>query len=211
MHTVFSIEWARIEPAKGTYDEKEMEHYRNVLKYCYKKCIKPIVTMHHFSSPKWLISQGGWENEATIQAFANYCSYVVCKLGCLLEYVCTINEANIGLQLAAIIRDYRKQMNSNAQLGTNVDLINPTFLSPRSEAGDKLIMRAHEAARDAMKAINPDLKVGVTLSLHDFQTIEGGEEIAAELWEQEFLHYIPYIKNDDFLGGAELYPKSRRT
>ena len=218
----FSIEWARIEPAKGTFDDKEIEHYREMLEYCHKKGVKPIVTMHHFSSPKWLISQGGWEDENTIEAFANYCSYVVRNLGDLFEYVCTINEANMGLQLAAIIRDYMKQMNADVQVGVNIDSLNPmqekmkammmevakvfgtpqanTFLSQRTEEGDKLIMRAHEAARDAMKAIRPELKVGVTLSLHDFQPLEGGEELAAKEWDEEFLHYLPYMKKDDFFG-----------
>ena len=218
----FSIEWARIEPTKGNYDTKEIAHYREELEYCHKKGVTPIVTMHHFSSPKWLISDGGWENEATIEAFANYCSYVVRELGDLLVHVCTINEANMGLQLAAIIRDYMKQMNADVQVGVDIDSINPmqekmksmmvetaqvfgtpqanTFLSMRTDEGDKLIMRAHEAAREAMKAIRPELKVGVTLSLHDYQPLEGGEEMAAKEWEEEFTHYIPYIEKDDFFG-----------
>ena len=56
----FSIEWARIEPTRGHFDKKEIEHYRDVLKCCYEYNVIPIVTLHHFSSPKWLISEGGW-------------------------------------------------------------------------------------------------------------------------------------------------------
>ena len=43
--------------------------------------MEPIVTMHHFTSPKWLIEQGGWENPETVEKFAAYCSYVVQQLG----------------------------------------------------------------------------------------------------------------------------------
>ena len=67
----FSIEWARIEPEKGRFDEKEIKHYENVLKCCREHNITPVVTMHHFFSPKWLISEGGWESEITIQYFAD--------------------------------------------------------------------------------------------------------------------------------------------
>ena len=88
----FSIEWARIEPDKGQFDEHEIAHYKNVLKCCQAHNITPVVTMHHFSSPKWLISEGGWESETTIQHFADYCRYVVSKLGNLMEYVCTITK-----------------------------------------------------------------------------------------------------------------------
>ena len=169
----FSIEWARIEPVKGIYDEDEIRHYKKVLQCCHDNGITPIVTMHHFSSPKWLISEGGWENEDTVQYFADYCRYVIKRLGSQMEYVCTINEANMGLQIAAVAKDMMRKMGVNPQVGMNFNLseefkkrrgneaavfgLKPdrpvnTFLSMRTEKGDLLIMRAHEAARDAMKA-----------------------------------------------------------
>jgi beta-glucosidase len=54
----FSIEWARIQPDKDTFDQKEIYHYRDMISYCREKGVSPIVTMHHFSSPKWLIQEG---------------------------------------------------------------------------------------------------------------------------------------------------------
>ena len=56
----FSIEWARIEPEEGIFDDNEIEHYRDVIACCRKYGIEPMVTLHHFSSPKWIISKGGW-------------------------------------------------------------------------------------------------------------------------------------------------------
>ncbi len=61
----FSIEWARIEPEEGRFDETEAEHYRKVIACCRANGLEPVVTLHHFSSPKWLISKGGWEAETT--------------------------------------------------------------------------------------------------------------------------------------------------
>lgn len=57
-----------------------------------------------------------------------------------------------------------------------------------------------EAARDAMKAVCPHLKVGLTLSLHHIQAQPGGEENTAKEWDEEYEHYLPYIKKDDFFG-----------
>ena len=71
--------------------------------------------MMHFTSPKWLIENGGWENEATVEAFKNYCQYVTEQLGDLMHYVCTINEANMGIQVAAISARYRAQMMAKMQ------------------------------------------------------------------------------------------------
>ena len=224
----FSIEWARIEPQPGEYDEAEIEHYRKVLQCCRAHSVEPIVTMHHFTSPAWLIRQGGWEEEATVQRFADYCSYVVSKLGDLMHYVCTINEANMGLQIAAIARRYAQSAKQSLQIGMNLD--NPllakkrlqeeenirvfgtahpeVFVSPRTEQGDLLVMRAHQAARKAMKEIKPNLQIGITLSLHDIQPEKGGEEAAKKEWNEEFVHYLPYIKDDDFFG-LQNYTRTR--
>ena len=61
-------------------------------------------------------------------------------------------------------------------------------------------MRAHRAAAEAIKAIRPEIKVGITLSLHDIQAQAGGEAFAKAAWDEEFRHYLPYLLDDDFLG-----------
>ena len=222
----FSIEWARIEPQPGVYDEKEIAHYRSVLECCHAHQVEPIVTMHHFTSPKWLIEQGGWENPETVDKFAAYCRYVVGQLGSLFTYVCTINEANMGIQIAAIMRRYainaQKNQSAEGKVQVGINLENPmmermkkqaaenmqvfgtpqpqVFVSPRTPEGDLLVMRAHQAAKAAMKAVKPELKIGLTLSLHDIQATPGGEAEAEREWNEEFLHYLPFIREDDFFG-----------
>ena len=221
----FSIEWARIEPQPGVFDENEIAHYRKVLECCHANGVEPIVTMHHFTSPRWLIEQGGWEAEATVERFARYCRYVVEQLGDLFTYACTINEANMGLQIAAITKRYMQMMKvqsaeGKVQVGINLgDTLkermkkqaaenrkifgtpNPqVFVSSRTPEGDLLVMKAHQAAKAAMKAVKPELQIGITLSLHDIQSLPGGEEAAAREWEEEFMHYLPYIRDDDFFG-----------
>lgn len=228
----FSIEWARIQPEPELWLDEEIAHYKQVIHCCYNHGVTPMVTLHHFSSPKWLITQGGWESPDVVDKFAAYCKRLVEELGDQLEYVCTINEANMRLQLAALIKDMMKRMmgntgansgkevESNVQFGVNAlpqnlqlnmietaqafGIADPTkvhtFLSQCTAEGDILVMKAHEAARDAMKAACPHLKIGLTLSLHDLQALSGGEAIAQKEWEEEFLHYLPFIQKDDFLG-----------
>ncbi len=106
----FSIEWARIEPEEGKFDANEIEHYRNVIRACRENGVTPMVTLHHFTSPKWLICKGGWEAETVVADFAKYVRHVMENLGSELELVCTINEANMGLQMKAITERYMRQM-----------------------------------------------------------------------------------------------------
>ena len=233
----FSIEWARIEPQEGVFEEAEIAHYRNVIRCCKKHGIEPIVTLHHFSSPKWLITKGGWEADTTPEDFARYTRYVMERLGSEIRYVCTINEANMGLQVAAIAQRYLKQMmakmnasktDGTVQVGMNLEKMMASrqaaavaqnmevfgvakvesFTSPRTAHGDELILEAHKAARAVIRETAPHVKVGLTLSLHDIQALPGGEETAAAEWAQEFTHYLPAIREDDFLG-VQNYTRSR--
>lgn len=219
----FGIEWARIEPKEGFFDEKEIQHYRQVLLCCKENGITPLVTLYHFSSPAWLISKGGWCKEYVVSAFAKYTRKVVEELGDLIPYICTINEANMGFQLNKIAADVMKanKREGDVQVGTNNSLdlkaiilgmfeqgkvfkCNPfgvnTFLKPRKQEQEKIVMRAHQAAAKEIKTLKPDIKVGLTLSLYDYQVVDGGEAEAAKLWHDDFGFYLPYFQNDDFLG-----------
>lgn len=215
----FSIEWARIEPEQGAWVEQEVEHYRQVIACCKANGVEPLVTLHHFSSPKWLIEKGGWENPQTADWFTAYCERLVKELGSEMAYVCTINEANMGLQIGKLMKDMAKRV-TEVQVGVNAQDpggmmqymqeagaafgIDPrhinTFHSPRTAIGDGVIIEAHVKARDAMKAVCPHLKIGLSLSLHDFQALPGGEQNVKLEWIEEFTHYLPYIQKDDFLG-----------
>ena len=54
----FSIEWARIEPEEGHFDESEIEHYRKVIRCCRDNGVEPMVTLMHFTSPVSAHSKG---------------------------------------------------------------------------------------------------------------------------------------------------------
>ncbi len=229
----FSVEWARIEPEEGKFDEAEIEHYRKVIACCKANGVEPLVTLHHFTSPVWLIRKGGWEAESTIEDFARYTRYVMEQLGSELNYVCTINEANMGLQLAAIAKRFQlmaaqaakaaaaagKDAEGTVQVGMNFAKMMENrkyaamenaeifgtpepqiFVSSRTPEGDALVFRAHQAAKKVIKELYPNIKVGITLSMHDLQALEGGESFAEAAWEEEFRHYLPFIQGDDFLG-----------
>ena len=229
----FSIEWARIEPEEGHFDSEAVDHYKAVIACCKKYGIEPFVTLHHFSSPKWLISKGGWEASTTPEDFAHYVRFIIGELASELHYICTINEANMGIQVAAIAERYKRQMmaqmqaaqsggnsaDGSVQVGINLQKMMEgqkaaaaenlevfgvekveNFTSMRTREGDLLILKAHELAKKEIKALYPDIKVGLTLSLHDIQPQEDGMERAKKEWDEEFMHYLPYIKDDDFLG-----------
>ena len=232
----FGIEWARIQPTAETFDFGATQHYKNVIDCCKKNGLEPIPTLMHFSSPKWLIEKGGWEAETVPEDFARYTRYIMEQMGSELHYVCTINEANMGVQVAALMERFKKQMMARAaaaktdatvQMGMNVEQMMANqqnaaaenlqvfgtaqpqcFTNPRSRRGDELVIEAHKAARAVIREICPQTKVGLTLSLHDIQALPGGETIAEKEWADEFVHYLPALMDDDFLG-VQNYTRSQ--
>ena len=55
----FSIEWSRIEPEEGVFDEQEIAHYQNVVRALRARNIEPFVTLWHWTLPLWLAREGG--------------------------------------------------------------------------------------------------------------------------------------------------------
>ncbi len=94
----FSIEWARIEPEKGKFDKKEIEHYRKVLLALKKRKIKTMVTLWHFTNPIWFEKIGGWSNKESADCFERYVKIIVEKLGYLVDFWVTINEPHVYIR-----------------------------------------------------------------------------------------------------------------
>jgi len=91
----FSVEWARIEPEEGKFDEEAIEHYRGVLQSLLEKDIKPFITLWHFTLPKWFAESGGFERKDSPEIFTRYCTHVVKELGSLCQNFSTMNEPNV--------------------------------------------------------------------------------------------------------------------
>lgn len=95
----FSIEWARIEPEQGKFDDAEIAHYRAVLASCKAHGLKPVVTLEHFSLPVWALnpkagatSLGGWTNHAVADEFVAYVQKVAGSFVDDVDFWITLNE-----------------------------------------------------------------------------------------------------------------------
>jgi beta-glucosidase len=54
----FSLEWSRIEPEEGELSTVALDHYLAVCAGCRELGIEPVVTFHHFTSPRWVAAAG---------------------------------------------------------------------------------------------------------------------------------------------------------
>lgn len=210
-----SIEWARIEPAQGEFNAEAIAHYAKVLGTCREFGIEPVVTLHHFTSPAWLIAQGGWESEHTPELFAAYASHVASELGAGLNVVCTINEANTGRLTAAtaLFGTLEERQNAAWVASAAKSLgIDPSSFVPWnfacSQRAVHVILNSHHAAVNAMKAVNPNLQIGITLAMQHITAVEGGEERCEQIQYDIEDQFLEALRGDDFVG-VQTYTRMR--
>lgn len=89
-----SIEWSRVEPARGQWDTAALAAYRTQLLALRARHIQPVVTVYHNTLPLWVSSQGGWEWAGIYDALAEFTARLGREYGDLVDTWITINEAN---------------------------------------------------------------------------------------------------------------------
>lgn len=103
-----SMEWSRIEPECGRFDEKELMHYIDEFAYLKSKGIKLFLTLVHFSVPKWFSDLGGFENIENLKYFERYLEYVLPKISEYVDFWNTLNETNHPRISSHLKRNYLK-------------------------------------------------------------------------------------------------------
>jgi beta-glucosidase len=188
----FSLEWSRIEPADGEFSSAALDHYRRVCAACRERGLEPIVTFHHFTTPRWLAARGGWLESETAERFARFCARAGSHLGDLVGRVCTLNEPNI-------VADFGHRWGVFPPGGRDPDL---------RRRANAVFIAAHRAAVDALRAGGVRAPVGLTLAMQDYQAVDGGEAVRdRERRDMEDV-YLEAARGDDFVG-VQTYTRVR--
>lgn len=93
----FSIEWSRVEPEEGVFDEKELEHYKKVVHAIRARGMEPFVTLWHFTLPLWFVKKGGFRSKKGPEIFARYAGKVAEYLKDDVVYYTTMNEPMVWI------------------------------------------------------------------------------------------------------------------
>ncbi len=99
----FSIEWSRLEPAEGQWNEEAFRHYDEVFDALEAVGLEPVVTLHHFTNPQWFANLGGWLHPDADKKFAAYVKKVVERFGERAKFWITINEPLIFIYQGYLI------------------------------------------------------------------------------------------------------------
>jgi beta-glucosidase len=181
----FSIEWARIEPEAGEFSMAALDHYKAVCQGARDRGIIPVVTFHHFTSPRWLAERGAFEWSETPKRFAAYVERAAAHLGDEVGMACTINEPNIVSMMGYILGAFPP--------GVAMDF------DRQATVNDNFIA-SHRGAVEALRAAPGDFPIGLTLSMADMIANEGGEQHLTEFREVMEDQFLRATAGDDFIG-----------
>jgi len=183
-----SIEWGRIEPEEGKFDEQAITHYREVLAALRARGLAPMVTLWHFTLPLWLSQQGGVQHKHFPDYFARYCAYATEQLGDDRILFTTINEPLVFAALGWI-------------RGVWPPFKRRSFL--RYLPVTRQLARAHNLAYRAIKEKHPTFTIGIVKNnKYVYSNANPLNILAAEItdwyWNRWFLNRT--YRNTDFIG-----------
>ena len=189
----FSVEWARIEPTEGAFDQVQLDHYQRMVELCRKSKLTPMVTLNHFTLPKWLADRGGWLSPSTPGLFERFTRHVVEALGDKVDWYCTLNEPGMV-----------------AFGGYGGGFPFPPGLKgiENWKAATAALVEAHKLSRAAIKELRPEAKVGLTNAMQEWEANAGGAPVmnyARGLLEDV---YLEAAADDDFIG-VQTYTRAR--
>jgi beta-glucosidase len=192
----FSIEWSRIEPEDGEFSVAALDHYVRVCEAARAVGLDPVVTYRHFTTPRWLANQGGWESPIVVDRFARFCERAAAHLGDRVARACTINEPNIVTFVGWVLGFFPP----GKQDGQAAKQVSANFVA------------AHRAAYDAIKGAGFAGPVGLTLSMSDYQA-EPADDPAAVAQRDEARRlmedvFLESVRGDDFIG-VQTYSRTR--
>jgi beta-glucosidase len=175
----FSIAWPRVLPAgTGRVNPAGLDFYDRLVDALLGANITPFITLHHWDYPQVLYDRGGWIKRDNLGYFADYAAIMAKRLGDRVGYWATFNEpediAEAGYVWGEHTPGVKDDWKSAHQISHN-------------------LMVAHGQAVQALRAINPSLKVGIVLGIWGLEPAsdDPADIAAAELaWNSRQTTYL---------------------
>lgn len=179
----FSIEWARIEPHAGEFSLASLAHYRRMIEGAIARGIRPLITLHHFTSPLWFDTNGGWTAPDAAACFARYADAVAAILDDV-EHVCTINEPN----MLALLHGTASDTDSALQARIPNDVVTAALIA------------AHRQASAAIRKRQPSIKIGWSPAIFNASAATGDELLVEAFSAARQDVFVQASAEDDWVG-----------
>lgn len=90
-----SLEWSRLEPEPGRFDADAFERYREILRFAASRDLAILLTLNHFTLPRWIAKMGGWTHPNVPALFEGFAARAATELGPHVSLWATLNEPSV--------------------------------------------------------------------------------------------------------------------
>jgi beta-glucosidase len=185
----FGIEWSRLEPEEGKWDEEAVEHYRIYIEELKKRNIEPVLNIWHWTVPVWFDEKGGFKRHANLKYFDRFVEKISAEYGKQIRYVIILNEPNVFASFGYFTGQWPPQEKS--------------LLSFMRVYWN--LTRAHNRGYKILKKSHPNMQVGIAAQLANIQAKRPHnffDEVSTKwmryFWNWWFLRRIRH--HQDFVG-----------
>lgn len=148
-----SVEWSRIEPREGVFDEKALLRYRELVLALKARGLRPFLCLHHFTNPTWFERQGAWTADNAVFLFERFTERVAEALADVCSDWVTFNEPNVYTSMGYVLGEFPP--------GKRGDFVSTVKVM-------LAMLRAHAAAYRVLHRQRSDVQVGFTVNLQRF-------------------------------------------
>ncbi len=185
----FGIEWARLEPEEGVWNQHEIEHYHRYIQAIKRRGIEPVMNIWHWTLPVWFAEKGGFKNKDNLYYFDRMVQKITDEYGQYLKYIIVLNEPNVYTGSSYLTGEWPPQEKS-------VISFVKVYLN---------LVKAQKRSYAIIKAKYPRMKVGLAAQLANIQAKRPHhviDQITTKwmryYWNWWFLNKT--IKAQDFIG-----------
>ncbi len=168
----FGIEWARIETGNNVWDVEAVKKYREILEAAKKRGFKVVLTIWHWTNPKWFRDEGGWAGKKAVTYFDRFSKFAVKEFGGYVDYWVTLNEPMVH-----VINGYWTGKFPPAK---------HSIFKTRKVCAN--LVKGHKKAYDNIHSVFPDAEVSITGLINDFQP--ANKLFVVDLLLTKIFHYF---------------------
>ena len=169
-HYRLSVEWSRVEPERGRFDQRAIDRYRSICDAALAAGLVPWLNLFHFTHPLWFAERGGFLEPRNHSDFLRYVERMGRALVPPVRHFHVSNESMIYVLAGYLIGE------------------NPPFLRDASAAMamTRHVLALHADAYRILKALEPQPTVAaieVYLDPRAVDPADGGQRRAAERFD----------------------------
>jgi beta-glucosidase len=149
----FSIEWSRIEPKKGEWDQKEIEHYKRYIRSMRERGLEPFLNIWHWTEPTWFTDMGGLSKRKNLKYFDRFTKKIADELLADVNYVFVLNEPLVYASFGYLSGEWPPNIKNP------LTCIKVLFN----------LIKAHKIAYVNLRTKKPSLQIGIAAHITNFK------------------------------------------